>query len=666
MTAVEDWETHNNAYLAAGLAWLRSRLRAEGGDTGEDARWTSDAVDERWWDCCDAQAEAGPGPALELLGDRLGLSRFERLTLLLCAAMEYDPAMAAHCANAGATGGQPTFALAMSVLPEPAWDALSPHGPLRYWRLVEVIQTPGQPLVAGALRADERIVNYIKGLNQLDHRLDPLLHPVEDLLGVLPASQQSAVQDALAAWSDPMPQDRPPMLEILGADPTVRRGLACAIAGASRMLAYELATDRLSRSGLELADLLRLWERETVLLPLALYVDVGEIGGEEAAGLQGLLRDVAGAVLVGCREPLAVPGRPWRLVDARRPSAAEQEQLWVQLLGDTAAPGVGLDSIAGRLSGEFDLNQVAIREAARRAGDRVTVDATVDVDALWSACQAHTRPRLEALAHRQEALATWNDLVLPEAEVLLLRHLVDQVRGRATVLRHWGFGERITRGSGITALFTGQSGTGKSLAAEVIAGELGLALYRVDLSGVVSKYIGETERNLRRVFDAADEGGSLLLFDEADALFGHRSEVKDSHDRYANIEVNYLLQRMEDYRGVAVLTTNQRHALDQAFLRRLRFVVTFPFPSPRERALLWQRAFPARTPLEELDVARLTKLATTGGMIRNIALNAAFCAAGRHGPVTTQLVLEMAHVEFRKLQLPVADADFRMPAEVTL
>jgi SpoVK/Ycf46/Vps4 family AAA+-type ATPase len=232
------------------------------------------------------------------------------------------------------------------------------------------------------------------------------------------------------------------------------------------------------------------------------------------------------------------------------------------------------------------------------------------------------------------------------------------------VLRHWGFGESITRGSGITALFAGQSGTGKSMAAEVLAGELGLALYRIDLSGVVSKYIGETERNLRKVFDAADEGGCLLLFDEADALFGRRSEVKDSHDRYANIEVNYLLQRMEDYRGVAILTTNQRRALDRAFLRRLRFVVNFPFPSPRERELLWQRAFPARAPVADLDVSRLTKLATTGGMIRNIAFNSAFCAAGRGVPVTTELVLEMARVEFRKLQLPVSDADSRAPADV--
>jgi SpoVK/Ycf46/Vps4 family AAA+-type ATPase len=239
-----------------------------------------------------------------------------------------------------------------------------------------------------------------------------------------------------------------------------------------------------------------------------------------------------------------------------------------------------------------------------------------------------------------------------------LGYLVSQVRGRATVLRHWGFGERITRGNGVTALFAGQSGTGKSLAAEIIAHELDLTLYRVDLSGVVSKYIGETERNLRRVFDAADQGGVLLLFDEADALFGKRSEVKDSHDRYANIEVNYLLQRMEDYAGIAILTTNQRHAIDQAFMRRLRFVVNFPFPSQAERKALWQKVFPQRTPIQDLDVERLSTLAASGGMIRNIALNAAYTAAGNDTEVTTELVLHLALLEFVKHELPVNEHDF--------
>ena len=654
MTALTDWESRNGAYLADGLQWLRGLLTEQRPDgTGDPA--------DAWWNDTPPGLEPGPPPALELLGDRLGLSRFERLTLLLCAAMEFDPAMAARCAaTAGQPGtGQPTFALALSILPEPAWDALSPQRPLRYWRLVEVHQGAAQPLVASPLRADERIVNYIKGLNQLDDRLDHLVRPVPDLLGELPPSQEAAVRDALGAWTEPATAVSLPLVGVLGADPTVRRGLASAMAQRAHLELYELATDRLPRSGLDLADVIRLWERETMLLPLALYIDVSDVQAEELASLAGLLRDLSGAVLVGCREPLAVPGRLFRIIDARRPSPQEQEVLWAEVLADAAGPADGLDAVTGRLSGEFDLNQAAIREAARRA--RVSGGG---IGSLWKACQAQTRPRLEALARRQESVATWNDLVLPDAETVLLRHLVDQVRGRATVLRHWGFAESITRGSGITALFAGQSGTGKSLAAEVIAGELGLALYRVDLSGVVSKYIGETERNLRRVFDAADEGGSLLLFDEADSLFGRRSEVKDSHDRYANIEVNYLLQRMEDYRGVAILTTNQRQAVDHAFLRRLRFVVSFPFPSPRERAMLWQRAFPARAPVDDLDLSRLTKLATTGGMIRNIALNAAFCAAGRQTPVTTELVLEMARVEFRKLQLPVSDADFRTPAQV--
>jgi len=177
---------------------------------------------------------------------------------------------------------------------------------------------------------------------------------------------------------------------------------------------------------------------------------------------------------------------------------------------------------------------------------------------------------------------------------------------------------------------------------------------------VVSKYIGETEQNLRRVFDAAEEGGSLLMFDEADALFGKRSEVKDSHDRYANIEVSYLLARMEDYRGIAILASNLRHSLDDAFLRRLRFIVTFPFPSPAERARLWARAFPAQAPVDELDIERLAKLAASGGMIRNIALNAAFCAAGQGTKVSMELVLEMARIEFRKLERHVNDADFKV------
>jgi SpoVK/Ycf46/Vps4 family AAA+-type ATPase len=197
------------------------------------------------------------------------------------------------------------------------------------------------------------------------------------------------------------------------------------------------------------------------------------------------------------------------------------------------------------------------------------------------------------------------------------------------------------------------------MAAEVLANELRLNLYRIDLSAVVSKYIGETEKNLRSLFDAAENGGTILFFDEADALFGKRSEVKDAHDRYANIEVNYLLQRMEAYGGLAILATNMKSALDPAFMRRLRFVIHFPMPGPSERKLIWQKAFPPGTPARNLDFERLTRLNLTGGNIHNIALNAAFLAAHASQPVTMPLVLEAARTEYRKLERPINEADFR-------
>jgi SpoVK/Ycf46/Vps4 family AAA+-type ATPase len=193
----------------------------------------------------------------------------------------------------------------------------------------------------------------------------------------------------------------------------------------------------------------------------------------------------------------------------------------------------------------------------------------------------------------------------------------------------------------------------------VLAHELELPLYRIDLSAVVSKYIGETEKNLARVFDAAEEDGTILLFDEADALFGKRSEVKDSHDRYANIEVSYLLQRMEAYRGLAILTTNHKAALDTAFQRRLRFVVHFPFPDAAHREAIWRATLPAQTPVDGLDFRKLARLSVAGGTIRNIALNAAFLAADGGSPVTMRHVLRAAHMEAAKRETAFSDAETR-------
>ncbi len=277
-------------------------------------------------------------------------------------------------------------------------------------------------------------------------------------------------------------------------------------------------------------------------------------------------------------------------------------------------------------------------------------DANNFATALWNTCRHQARPGLDDLATRIESNVTWNDLILPAAQCKMLREIAVHVKERANVYENWGFAGNSDRGLGISALFWGTSGSGKTLAAEVLANELKLDLYRIDLSSVVSKYIGETEKNLRRIFDAAETGGAILLFDEADALFGKRSEVKDSRDRCANQEVSYLLQRMEAYQGLAILTTNLKDSLDNAFLRRIRFVVKFSFPDTTERALIWQQIFPKNTPTEALDFRKLARLNVAGGNIRSIALNAAFHAADAKEPVMMKHILQATQSECVKLE----------------
>ncbi|MEA2196084.1 MAG: hypothetical protein QOJ25_135, partial [Solirubrobacteraceae bacterium] len=308
------------------------------------------------------------------------------------------------------------------------------------------------------------------------------------------------------------------------------------------------------------------------------------------------------------------------------------------------------------LAQHFRLGATAVEAVATELLASAEPDADLG-PALRRLCRERSRVRLEGLAERIDPVATWDDLVLPARHDELLHELVRHVRHRAQVYERWGFGARTTRGLGVTALFAGDSGTGKTLAAEVIARELGLDLYRIDLATTVSKYIGETEKNLRKLFAAAEASGAVLLFDEADALFGKRGEVKDGHDRYANLEVAYLLQRMESYRGLAILTTNLRSNVDRAFLRRLRFVVQFPFPDINVRADIWRRAFPPAAPLDGIEVDALAKLVVSGGAIRSIALASAFAAAENGGAITPAHVLAAAQVEYAKAERAMTDSE---------
>ena len=619
----------------------------------------------------DTAATMDPAPALHILADRFGLSRFERNVLLLCAALELDTSIASLCnlAQGSASRPYPTFALALALFQEPAWEALSPERPLRYWRLVEINQPGAQPLTTSALRADERIVNYLKGLNYIDDRLAPFLVPLQPSSGTLPLpdSQLKATATIIHKLQTKPDSSHVPVIQLPGNDSASKQLIAWHAVSTLGLHLYRLPAEWLPSNATELDTLSRFINRESALLPIAFYVDSNEIDkpGSEGAEtnrmsmLQRFLTRINCLVFLDTRDVRTFTTAQTITVDVAKPTRSEQQIAWDLTLAESAAGS------PAKLAGQFNLGLAEIDRIAKSTSlESAEGDERTLHERLWDECLASTRPRLDELAQRLDAKATWANLVLPKQEMNLLRQIAAQVSQRAKVYEEWGFSKKMNRGLGISALFAGDSGTGKTMAAEVIANELRLNLYRIDLSAVVSKYIGETEKNLRRLFDAAEDGGAILFFDEADALFGKRSEVKDSHDRYANIEINYLLQRLEAYRGLAILATNMKNALDSAFTRRLRFIVNFPFPGLAERREIWRDVFPPETLTKGLDFDRLSRLNLTGGNIHNVALNAAFLAAKANQPVTMPLIFEAARAEFGKLERLVNEADLFWPETV--
>jgi ATPase family associated with various cellular activities (AAA) len=697
-----NWMEANDKYLATGLAWLRLRLEKMGGPqeksvepaveqpTGSIATLFKKPLPEPVQSVTvsrsklvprdpeiDAAEQAltqaennDPPPALLILAQRLRLSRFEQQILLLCVGMELDTRFPSLCAQAQHDPNKPypTFALAMALFDEPIWDALSPNNPLRYWRLIEINQPGATPLTASALRIDERIVNYLKGLNYLDDRLASLVGSMFVRNGkeiALPPSQAAQVADVVARLQI-IDTGTAPVIELLGRDSESKEAVAREVANSLGVNLYRLFPGAIPAHGADVETFTRLWQRESLLMPIALYIDMGETGTaaspeSQAAVIYRFISRAEGIFFLDVQESQEIRGRSVYPIEISKPTAEEQRSAWLRVLSHDSI------ELAGRLAAQFNLNQTEIESIAVAAGHQVESSPPLE-DRLWNACLTVSRPKLERLAQRIDTKATWDDIVLPDDERKLLRQIAEQVRARGQVYDDWGFRQKMNRGLGVSVLFAGESGTGKTMAAEVIANELKLHLYRIDLSAVVNKYIGETEKNLRRVFDAAEDSGAILLFDEADALFGKRSEVKDSHDRYANIEVNYLLQRMEAYRGLAILATNIKSALDPAFMRRLRFIVNFPFPGAKERKPIWENVFPkadesrglSGTPVDAMNYDQLAKLNLTGGSIHNVALNAAFLAARAGSNVTMPYVLEAARTEFRKLERPINEVDFRL------
>ncbi len=552
-----------------------------------------------------------------------------------------------------------TFGLALSAFPEAHWSALTPTSPLRRWRLLEIHD--GQTLATSPLRIDERVLHYLAGVSYLDERLQGLVEPVP-VPGQLPGSQREAAERFAAVVMAADGAARVPAIQLCGNEAGGRRAVAAWACARIGLSLHAVRNADIPASVVDREALARLWDREAALGDAALLVEVAE--EEVPDGLRPVLpfvQSLHGVVAVGVRDPLHTGARTMARIEVPRLARDEQLGIWRRALGPVAAR---FDGAVGAVVAQFDLGVQGIEAAgAQVRGPLAAADGPPDAPVpdgaalLWDACRVQARPRLDDLAQRIQPDAAWDDLVVPAPQRETLRQIAAHVRHRTQVYEDWGFARKSARGLGISALFAGASGTGKTMAAEVLASELRLDLYRIDLSQVVSKYIGETEKNLRRVFDAAEEGGSVLLFDEADALFGKRGEVRDSHDRYANIEVSYLLQRMESYRGLAVLTTNAKSALDAAFLRRIRFAVNFPFPDAEQRVEIWRRVFPEDTPTDGLDEQRLARLNVTGGNIRSIALGAAFMAADEGAPVRMSHLLRAARAEYAKIEKPLTDAE---------
>jgi hypothetical protein len=629
-----SWLEANQAVLAAEFARLKKLLSADS-PTKADAQVKA------------AHAAMDARPAIDRVTELFGLSAFERAVLLLCASVEMDSGLAMLCAQAHGQSQRSyvTFGLAAAVLPDAHWSALAPTRPLRRFRLVEL--DPGHGLAAAPLRIDERILHFLVGVNLLDQRLQSLLQPSPAPVWI---AEDHKFVAARAAEAFAGLASETPVVLFCGDDPQGQEDAAALTAQAHGWQLYVLHSADIPSPGAELNQFALLWEREAQLLPGALLIHCAT--GEFPAPVRYLAERLPPPLFVASHQPIRL-GRPFVRYDVDKPQPAEQRRLWARALGPAAEK---LNGALDPLSEQFRLSAKTIfTTSALSAGN----DATPDPAELWKACRSLARPRLEDLAQRVVPAAGWDDLILPEMQKQTLRQLADQVRHRMKVHEVWGFSDKGRRGLGVSALFAGGSGTGKTLAAEVLARELDLDLYRIDLSAVVSKYIGETEKNLRQVFEAAEEGGVLLLFDEADALFGKRSDVKDSHDRYANIEVGYLLQRIETYQGLAILTTNLKSTLDKAFQRRLRFILNFPFPDTEQREAIWARVFPPKTPTQGLEPKRLAQLNVAGGTIRNIALNAAFLAAATGTPVDMRHLLAAARTETEKIERPLTETETR-------
>jgi AAA+ superfamily predicted ATPase len=638
---------------------------------------------------------AGDATRLDWLARAFGLSSFDVDLILIALAPELDlryERLYAYLQD-DLTRKRPSVDLALNLLcPSAAMKLMrrmhfASEAPLIRHDLLHLIPDPNHvqpPFLAHALKLDEQIVRLLLGQESLDPRLAPFCQVVEPTSDVADISMCAEMSQALARLVI-QGRERRQQLRFYFCGPrgVGKRRTAEVLAGevGTPLLVVDLMRALAADTDFEI--LIKLVFREAWFRDAILYLDGLDMLRGDSYTLQyqrlvAVLVEDAGITILAGEHPWVPPQvpsghRPIGVISMpfALPDFVGRRECWQVNLAEAGIilDAYDLEALAGRFRltpGQIAAAVAAARNhalwlAATQAPDQALPrpSAQPTISDLLTAARAQCGHDLATLAHKIEPVYTWDDIVLPGDALAQLREICQRVVHGHRVLSEWGFGRKLSLGKGVNALFAGSSGTGKTMAAEIIANALQLDLYKIDLSGIVSKYIGETEKNLDRIFAAAENANAILFFDEADALFGKRSEVRDSHDRYANIEISYLLQKMEEYEGITIMATNLRQNLDESFVRRLAFTIHFPFPDEVDRRRIWDGIWPVETPVaRDIDLDFLAhQFKLSGGNIKNIALAAAFLAAENGGMVTMAHLIQATRREYQKLGKPLGAAE---------
>jgi len=632
-------------------------------------------------------ASAGYSVPLRLvdLTTRFSLTTLDIDVVLICLAAELDlryERLYAYLQD-DVTKKRPSVDLVLNLLCSSfpaklqARERFSIAAPLLQHQVISLLDDPANPktpLLSRYVKLDERIVNYLLGADEIDARLINYVSLIEPRRTLDSLVLPPDLLHQLASLSG-QPRQRGDSLDLYfqGQYGVGKRSAAealCRAAGMKLLVVDGAAV--LASTGSDFAATVRVISREAALQNAAIYWnDFDALLSDEQQILRRILlhelREVKGMVFLAGQttwEPADVPALRFVRIEFPPPAYADRLLFWQMALADMACGEVDPTALANK----FRFTGGQIRDAALTARNQASQlrpqDAAVTMPDLLEACRLQSNRKLATLATSVKPQFSFRDIVLPADRLRQLREICQAVEYRSVLYDEWGFNEKLSLGRGLSILFAGPSGTGKTMAAQILAGELGLDMYKIDLSTIVSKYIGETEKNLSRIFAEAATSNAILFFDEADALFGKRSEVRDSHDRYANIEINYLLQRMEEYEGVVILASNLRKNMDEAFVRRIHATVEFPFPNADDRLRIWQGVWPDKTPRGDLDLDFLARrFELTGGNIRNIALSAAFLGAEDGGCVQMKHVIRGTWQEYQKMGKVILEGEFGPYAE---